>query len=74
MVLNNGYGKSVDFWALGVLSYELLFFEVPFSSTLIRSSKFLGKCEERSNHPDWPTNNVSDEGKDFIHNLLKVNP
>ncbi len=30
MVLQQGYGKSIDLWALGVLAYELKSGETPF--------------------------------------------
>ena len=32
MVAKKGYDKSIDFWALGILTYELLFKEPLFTS------------------------------------------
>jgi serine/threonine protein kinase len=30
MIARNGYGKGVDFWALGCLTYEMLTSDPPF--------------------------------------------
>lgn len=30
MILRQGYGKPVDFWAMGIITYEFLIGIVPF--------------------------------------------
>ena len=41
MVLSKGYNKAVDFWAIGVLMFELLTRTSPFAhSNLVRESEF----------------------------------
>jgi serum/glucocorticoid-regulated kinase 2 len=31
VILNNGYSKEVDYWSLGILCYELITGNTPFS-------------------------------------------
>lgn len=40
MTTKKGYDHGVDFWALGVLAYELLLNEPPFSVVDINSKHF----------------------------------
>jgi serine/threonine protein kinase len=35
-----GYDRGVDLWALGVLTYELMYQEVPFSFSTVKSRNF----------------------------------
>ena len=65
------YGKPVDMWAFGVITYILLGGYPPFSAadhgTLIRRIR----QSAFAFHPEyWKT--VSDEAKDFISRLLKI--
>ncbi|KZT40415.1 Pkinase-domain-containing protein [Sistotremastrum suecicum HHB10207 ss-3] len=73
-VLNKkGYGKAVDLWSIGIITYVLLCGYSPFRSEdakeLVRETT-LGKIEFHEQY--WK--NVSNEAKDFIKRLLNVDP
>lgn len=64
-----GYSKAVDFWALGIVVYEMFHREPPFCGanakelvSVIASSKIV------------ITADISPEAKDFIHRLLIKEP
>jgi protein-serine/threonine kinase len=72
MVLQQPYGKPVDWWSLGILMFELLTGSPPFQSVneielfrqiLYGPIKFTaaGSC-------------ISQEAKDFVYQLLRRNP
>ena len=44
MAARKGYDRGVDFWALGILAYEMLVNEPPFSAAEINSKAFPDKC------------------------------
>ncbi|GMM42706.1 hypothetical protein FOG51_01276 [Hanseniaspora uvarum] len=73
IIKNQEYDHKVDNWALGVLTFELLFGYAPFEhSTKEKTYKMI--CDGAIN---WPTdnykqNNVSSLAKDFIGRLLVV--
>ena len=57
MILNAGHGMSVDWWALGVLTYEMLagyppfYADTPFGTyTKITEAKVTFAGESRANH------------------------
>lgn len=69
-----GHGRVVDFWALGVLAYVILTGRPPFSSDdrselnrLIQKTDIDLNKEER-------LDDLSDDGKDFIRQLLQRDP
>lgn len=70
-LLRSDYSPKVDWWALGVIAYELVVGEPPFggnSEAEIFSHIVAGKYE-------WPDDvEVSDEYKKFVHDLLNLNP
>lgn len=70
---NKPYGKEVDLWSLGIITYILLGGYPPFNanneSELIKEV-IKGAFEFHS--PDW--DEVPPVAKDFINRLLKVNP
>ncbi|XP_042310618.1 calcium/calmodulin-dependent protein kinase type 1B isoform X1 [Sceloporus undulatus] len=67
------YGKAVDSWALGVISYILLCGYPPFydenDSELFNQ---ILKAEYEFDSPYW--DDISDSAKDFIKNLLERDP
>lgn len=61
------YGKEVDWWSLGILTYELLFSETPFEDSNI----FVANDKIKSQDPNfWKRGDLSSEWIDFISQLL----
>lgn len=73
MVCKKGYDRSVDFWALGVLAYELICKEPPFTSAEINSTKFQKRCRKWEEKPTF-YRQTSGKAYEFIKGLLKVDP
>eukprot|EP00979_Chaetoceros_neogracilis_P006416 scaffold1307_cov260-Chaetoceros_neogracile.AAC.4 len=72
-VLKRKYTKSCDIWSIGVISYILLCGYPPFygdSDTQIFDSVRAGKFDFPS--PEW--NTISNAAKDFICQLLNIDP
>ena len=68
IILHISYGKEVDWWALGILTYELFFGHTPFFNS--NTSKLLNNIIEKN--PKFP-NDVDPIVKDFILKLLNKN-
>lgn len=83
------YGKSVDLWAIGVITFALLSGHFPFHSVDMETLKrkiVKGKFDFRSMIDDDVVNefgerkqinlwdNISNEAKDFITAFLQINP
>jgi calcium/calmodulin-dependent protein kinase I len=76
------YGKSVDMWSAGVITYILLSGYPPFwaadeSESLQLTLNANYDCNLKYfmlivPSPDWDT--ISDSAKDFIRNLIQVDP
>ena len=70
-LINSDYSPAVDFWALGVIAYELVVGQPPFvgeSESQVFSRIVAGKYE-------WPDDiEVSDDYKQVVHDLLNLNP
>lgn len=70
-LLRSDYSPKVDWWALGVIAYELVVGEPPFngeSEAEVFSSIVAGKYI-------WPDDvEVSENYKKFVHDLLNMNP
>jgi len=67
------YGKEVDMWAVGVITYVLLCGYPPFySENQTELFDQIMNAEYAFNDPEWST--VSDNAKDFIKRLLVVEP
>jgi serine/threonine protein kinase len=72
-VLKREYTKSCDVWSIGVIAYILLCGYPPFygdSDNEIFESVRVGRYEFPS--PEW--DDISEDAKDFIKCLLKLNP
>ena len=69
-----GYDRAIDFWAIGVLAYELTFKQPPFSTNYISSPIYEKKINERLKESKWPHDRASKQMKDFINKLLVINP
>eukprot|EP00128_Syssomonas_multiformis_P016254 Colp12_sorted_trinity150504_noHs@10739 len=68
-----GYGKPIDMWSIGVISYILLCGYPPFydeNDAVLFQKIMKGRFE--FNAPYW--NSISDSAKDLISKLLVVNP
>ena len=63
----NGYGKPVDWWALGIFTYELLYMDVPFGGDIYQ-------LEKRVKQGIFYPNKFSLDSNDFIDKLLHYQP
>lgn len=74
MLADEGHGRVVDWWALGVLTYVLLAGRPPFSGDS-REELYSNIRSESLNIANDPRlENVSEIGKSFILRLLDKNP
>mmetsp|Transcript_20477 Transcript_20477/g.56774 ORF Transcript_20477/g.56774 Transcript_20477/m.56774 type:complete len:721 (-) Transcript_20477:358-2520(-) len=71
VINGTGHGAAVDWWALGILTYELLFGTTPFRGQR-RDETFENVLRVPLNIPQKPT--TSPECRDFITQLLVKNP
>ena len=69
MILGKGYGKAVDWWALGVLLYEMVAEQTPFYAD--QPIQIYEKIV--SGRIDFPSH-FSKDLKHLTGNLLRVNP
>ncbi|KAI9003085.1 kinase-like domain-containing protein [Gaertneriomyces semiglobifer] len=71
-----GYGKPVDMWAIGVITYVLLCGYTPFWAGKDNSNAVLFKaildCDYQFDEEYW--SEISETAKDFIRKLLIVDP
>lgn len=66
IMMGKGYDKSVDWWALGIFTYELLYMDVPFGGDIYKLNKL-------AKEPIIYPNKKSLESNDFIDRLLHYN-
>ena len=67
----HGHSYEVDFWAIGVICYTLLFGRPPFESPDVKQTY----KKIKQNQYQFPEHvAISDSAKDFIRKLLKTNP
>ena len=67
LILCTGYGKSVDWWALGVLLFEMSTGKLPFAGKKDQVI-FTKILELQYRFPSY----ISSELKDLVSNLLKL--
>ncbi|WWD17750.1 hypothetical protein CI109_102191 [Kwoniella shandongensis] len=72
MILGQPYGKSIDIWALGVLTFELICGEEPFGADTTTGPRLVHSriCRCDVHFPD----HVSRQARSFILRLLRLNP
>lgn len=71
ILLGEKHNKQVDWWALGVITYEFLVGYPPFTDET--PEKIFDNILSR--RLEWPTGyNISPEAKDFVERLLELNP
>ena len=71
LVLSKGHNKSVDYWALGCLVYELLVGTTPFQDQ--QQPKIFEKIIHCDKHLHFPED-FDEDAKDLIRRLLTPNP
>jgi serine/threonine protein kinase len=69
MVRNEEYDNRIDFWAVGILTYEFLVGEPPFDSRT-KEETYRKIDEVKLDFPQF----ISTLAKDFVSRLLKRNP
>jgi len=75
VIKGEGYGKQVDMWSVGVVTYILLCGFPPFSDPLGDVSRIYARIRDGIfdfPSPYWDT--VSEVAKDFVRRLLTVDP
>ncbi|KAI9635176.1 kinase-like domain-containing protein [Dioszegia hungarica] len=72
MIMGQPYGKGIDIWALGVLTYEFITGEEPFGTDTSSGTRFTQAriCRVDLRIPEY----VSAEARDLIHKLLQLVP
>lgn len=72
IIAEGGYGGSVDWWAFGILLYEMVYGKTPFKGTTQTQTleNILDTTEEVEFPADELDPDVSDECKDLISRLL----
>lgn len=70
IILNKGHGKPVDWWALGVLIYEMLAGYPPFSTDDANPMETYKHILHGK--PDYPSPPFSRKARDLISKLLQI--
>ncbi|KAG6576507.1 AGC protein kinase [Phytophthora cinnamomi] len=65
-----GYGKSVDFWALGCMLFEMLTGQPPFYNATSRTQLYSMIMDGAVSFPA----NISDEARNLLECLLRTDP
>ena len=68
IIKGEGHGSAVDWWALGIFLYELLFGKTPFKGAGNRATLFFNVVGQPLRFPESPT--VSFAARDLIGGLL----
>lgn len=72
-VIQRNYGREVDLWSTGVITYFLLMHIMPFNA---QSNEEMFKKIQSGvfYYPKWARDGISNDAKDFIERLLVVDP
>lgn len=62
------YEKSVDWWSLGILLYEMMYGVTPFFNRSIYKCK--DNIRKPFKTPSWPAKEYSKDFKDLVSKLL----
>ena len=73
MIENNGHGKNVDIWCIGVLLFELLVGVPPFSGKK-RNILINNILKVHILWPKYPKKEIDADAKDLISKILKADP
>ncbi|KAG8874608.1 hypothetical protein FRB97_005775, partial [Tulasnella sp. 331] len=73
VLMNKGYGKPVDIWSIGIITYVLLCGYSPFRSDDVKAL-IAETTKARIVFHDAFWKNVSEEAKKFIQRCLQVDP
>ena len=73
MIENNGHGKYVDIWCLGVLLFELLVGVPPFSGK-DRAMLIKNIMKVHILWPKYPKKEIDKDAKDLITKILRIEP
>mmetsp|Transcript_57570 Transcript_57570/g.108495 ORF Transcript_57570/g.108495 Transcript_57570/m.108495 type:complete len:579 (-) Transcript_57570:88-1824(-) len=71
-VLKKSYTSQCDLWSLGTIVFLLLSGKEPFLGNVKEMMRSIVKGRYDMKGEEW--SKVSDQGKDFVRSLLKVNP
>ena len=70
MIYRNGHSHMLDWWTVGIFTYELLFGMPPFSN---QNRHFLMESILK-NQPTFKGESISEDARDFILSLLQKDP
>lgn len=68
------YTKLIDLWALGVFLHEMILMVPPYDVMYIAYRRFKKVCLREEKERKWKPGNISEEAKDLIQRLLRVDP
>jgi len=71
IILSKGHDKGVDYWALGVLIYEMMFGQSAFSSSNMDQTALFRRIVKAN--VTFPPKKISSSGKKLISELLVYN-
>ena len=74
MIERTGHGKNVDIWCLGVLLFELLVGNPPFSGGNNKDLLIRNILKVKILWPKYPKKEIDKDAKDLISKILKYDP
>ncbi|KAI9016722.1 Pkinase-domain-containing protein [Hyaloraphidium curvatum] len=74
VIKGHKYGKAVDMWAIGIITYLLLAGSMPFRDDAMFDEMQNIMLGRYAFEPKEQWENISDEAKDFIRKCLSSNP